>query len=796
MKQKQYTFWTKAFLLVSCGVLLSACSLGTDVAALHKRVQKENDQNRTYTITKGVIQNGSLNISEQSAKKDAEITVIGIPVNKSYVELAKTDLTIVDGKNAPIAVDLTTVRGGFTFKMPDKNITIHAIFGRAPDAPEPYKIYIKDTPGGEVVADRTEADSGDKITVTITANTNYEYVNGSLKIEVSVDGVTFNNAGFTLPATSITNFDFDMPDSDVYISAEFEWNGPGLAPDPGDTEYTIVPATGLTGGTLTSNKEKAKAGDTVILTATPLSGYKYSANSIRITGVNGSIAVLNTSIQVGAIGNSTTFTFTMPLKNIFPTVLFTPEGSSPGNVGPMVLYSGIAGGGVFNGIQWVLWGSEDMTQPLSGGMGVIGGADGPPAFTSGVAHDGHAEAIWLGPEWAPYGGGIGIMMYDEYYFTDDNYINLNAVDALQLWVRSGGGPITISYVGFGADVFTYGDKYSVRYAGENNTGIEVTDTWQKIVVPVPKRVNAKVSQAFMLYVADASATLNGKVLYLDDIEFIETTVAINAIIPQTREIPFGSPTPLTTFVTGLKVEYLVGGADTVSLYNSRVDFSSFHTVSYSATGGAIVGVNFNPSVGASSAYTFSVKMDDKTGTMMGSTAAQDYVVMESMLNKGRVLNSWDLEYDPDNYLFTLGYTVAGGWYAAFGDFTDPDTHVSYDVLTLMNKAFDPPGGLYGNLNREEMSLNIQGATTLATRIYAYQAGSTVTFTLTAGNAHVWTTPALTQGWNTINAPFSEFSGDAFGNTLTKWSIRHTGGTSPYDPGVVVNITEVKLMKEN
>ena len=607
--------------------------------------------------------------------------------------------------------------------------------------------------------------------------------------------------------------------TDITIGDNDNWFFNGI--DTGIRARFSITTQGLAFGTLTSNKAKANIGETVVLTATAQAGYEYLVNSIRIRDTNNQVAVANSQITVKTLSpSSTTFTFAMPQKNIVPTVQFVPEGTPPGpDDGPGMLFSNYT----FYGSDLQLyglpgWQNENTTQPQEGGMGQIGTPNGPPAFTGGTAHNNHTGAMFLGPNWAPRGGGISIVMISPAApESDEGFISLNSIDALQLYVRSSGGPITISYVGFGATTALFSLeplKYAVRYAGEDNTGIVVGNEWQKIVVPLPKRVNAMMSEAFTLWVDGNNTSLNGKTLYLDDIELIAATVAISTVVPKVRVIPYGTATPLATLISGLKVVYTVGGGTPISLYNGRVDFNAFHTVSHSATGGTIQGINFTPDGIASTAYTFTVTVDGKPGTMNGMTSATDWVVLESMLNKGRMTYWWDdypnsttegvaENYQP-SYLSGLGYTHAS-WYAAFEDYTD--AMGTYDVLALVNRQWgspapggggwqEAPGNRGGITKGSGLNVNVAGCTALTTTAFADAAG-TVRFTLNPGG-HLASVPVIA-GKTDINIPVSTFSGTGTWTNVTGWTIEWTSGVAPtpatvYDNIAFVYITEVRLIK--
>jgi hypothetical protein len=101
-------------------------------------------------------------------------------------------------------------------------------------------------------------------------------------------------------------------------------------------------------------------------------------------------------------------------------------------------------------------------------------------------------------------------------------VSLQNVNALSYWVKnSGTTDITLSATGFGAS-----DSRQVEYNGENpftdgaeGSGIMIPGdgAWHNVIVPVPEQRNVTITNPFYICSADVFA---GKILYVDDIEFI------------------------------------------------------------------------------------------------------------------------------------------------------------------------------------------------------------------------------------------------------------------------------------
>ena len=88
-----------------------------------------------------------------------------------------------------------------------------------------------------------------------------------------------------------------------------------------DTEYAVSIADGIAHGSITSDKAKAKADETITLTATPAEGYLL--NGISVTDrYSNTVPVSFTPWYKGATG-ATTATFAMPKSNATVTATFT-----------------------------------------------------------------------------------------------------------------------------------------------------------------------------------------------------------------------------------------------------------------------------------------------------------------------------------------------------------------------------------------------------------------------------------------------------------------------------------------
>ena len=89
------------------------------------------------------------------------------------------------------------------------------VYGSGTDTPDTgaYKISISAPKGGTITTNRTKADAGDEIIVTVTPDNGYQMVSGSLTYTLATAG------GET---KTITNGRFTMPEGDVSITCKWE----------------------------------------------------------------------------------------------------------------------------------------------------------------------------------------------------------------------------------------------------------------------------------------------------------------------------------------------------------------------------------------------------------------------------------------------------------------------------------------------------------------------------------------------------------------------------------------------
>ena len=200
-----------------------------------------------HKITIAETANGTVKANPASAAKDAEVTLTVTPA-EGY-ELDK--LTVA----GTTATNVTVTDNKFT--MPDEDVTVTATF-KEKEKPKPaeHKITIAETTNGTVKANLASAAKDAEVTLTVTPAEGYE-----------LDKLTV--AGKTATNVKVTDNKFTMPDEDVTVTATFKKK---TEPKPETKEYTISKAY-TNHGSYTVSKSKAKAGESITVTATPNYGY-------------------------------------------------------------------------------------------------------------------------------------------------------------------------------------------------------------------------------------------------------------------------------------------------------------------------------------------------------------------------------------------------------------------------------------------------------------------------------------------------------------------------------------------
>ena len=148
--------------------------------------------------------------------------VVGLGAAAPTVDTSKNGTSAVQGENTITLSNLTedardiyivvvSAAGGESAPL---KVEIPA-YGSGTDTPDTgaYKISIRAPKGGTITTNRTKADAGDEIIVTVTPDNGYQMVSGSLTYTLAIAG------GET---KTITNGRFTMPAGDVSITCKWE----------------------------------------------------------------------------------------------------------------------------------------------------------------------------------------------------------------------------------------------------------------------------------------------------------------------------------------------------------------------------------------------------------------------------------------------------------------------------------------------------------------------------------------------------------------------------------------------
>lgn len=213
----------------------------------------------TYSITiDDNIENGSISTDVSKASLGQKVTITATP--DSGYELESITVT-----NDKYNSKLTVTDNSFTMSISD--VTVSATFVKSSETSTPdiedektdgkYMITIdEDITNGVIQTNQSTGDIGDVITITATPNSGYK-----------LQSLSVTNS-FGSPMT-ITNNQFTMTISDVVVSATFVKN-------ESEFGFTLTEQSGITGGTISINKDLALENDQIIITATPDNGYYVS----------------------------------------------------------------------------------------------------------------------------------------------------------------------------------------------------------------------------------------------------------------------------------------------------------------------------------------------------------------------------------------------------------------------------------------------------------------------------------------------------------------------------------------
>ena len=233
----------------------------------------------TYKVSKGKIENGSINVPA-SAKTDQVVNITDIKPSNGY-KLDK--VTVIDSNKNPVEVTNNS------FKMPAGDVTVNATFKKSA-----YKITKQNPINGDFTVPET---AEPRSTVTISINPDEGYETNTISVRGGNGPITVNGNTFT------------MPESDVVVEVTFKLIPPKV--------FNIT-VDEIQNGSVSSDKQSAKENEEVTLTVKANEGYdldKLYVNDKAVEVSNG------------------TYTFKMPKEHVKVSATFKkkpitpPEGS-------------------------------------------------------------------------------------------------------------------------------------------------------------------------------------------------------------------------------------------------------------------------------------------------------------------------------------------------------------------------------------------------------------------------------------------------------------------------------------
>ena len=206
----------------------------------------------TYTVTVGTLTNGTVTPDKTEAKAGDTVTLTVTPENGYYVKSVTVDDTDTTVEKSG------TIQNEYSFVMPEKNITVTAVFEAIPDGSN--IIEIGEAPAhGKISIDKAVAAKDETVTITVTPDSNY-----------SVESVTVkdsDNNDVTVTPGQNNSYTFKMGEKPVKVTAAFVANGITL--NAGEH------------GTLKIDNANPEVDTIVNVTITPEIGYKLKSLKVN-----------------------------------------------------------------------------------------------------------------------------------------------------------------------------------------------------------------------------------------------------------------------------------------------------------------------------------------------------------------------------------------------------------------------------------------------------------------------------------------------------------------------------------
>jgi len=357
-------------------------------------------------------------------------------------------------------------------------------------------------------------------------------------------------------------------DSNFFSTIEVRCVTPGIPPDPPDDisagpKYliTINPGFPEDGGTITSDKETAYAGELVTLTIEPAEGYELS--SFNVVG--------NTKVTIASLK---TRTFKMPASNVTIISAWRLDPWAGGSDdwvtkdGGIVLYSN----GNFH---------PNIEIHLAGGVVL---PTGTTDFTTNP-NNGNKEDFGLQADnggVSPTGGTKSIRRDSMNLFAAPGFeVDLSRVTAISFWIkalpRDNAPVLYVEEFGLGRNRRTSNNSYRVT-AMNTVIGKE----WQKVIIPLPARKAVFVDELFYVWGARHGD------IWIDQIELITNeVVSMEIIMPEPEPInAYPCNTKISSLLKGLKFEFSYEGINEKGYLYDDINFEPWmgYPYTYNFTG--------------------------------------------------------------------------------------------------------------------------------------------------------------------------------------------------------------------
>ncbi len=258
----------------------------------------------TYEVSVAQTLNGSLSVDRTAAKVGETVFVTASPASGYKVESISASYGSASLTPAPQA------NGTYAFEMPAADVTVSAMFALIPPAAPSLSVTSVSTDGAVVVTWEL-ADDGAVVTgLSLAVSQDGQPVEG-FPIEIPVGETSRTLTGLTPGATYELTLTASNGEASA-TSAAVEVN----VPEPEDPTYAVSVADGIKNGSLTVSLGEATAGEKIIITPRPATGYEVASVAVAEADSGASVAV-TPDVSGG-------YVFEMPAADVTVSASFDP----------------------------------------------------------------------------------------------------------------------------------------------------------------------------------------------------------------------------------------------------------------------------------------------------------------------------------------------------------------------------------------------------------------------------------------------------------------------------------------